>query len=713
MKINKLSTLIAALMMLNASLALGLTAYDSTVLSDGAYAYWPLQETSGSVINDVAGTNSGTLMTSTDLPTTKDYHVSFIPAGAGSSDGISYNMGGPGLLPGFPNETAVYFTNLDGQLTNAQIVVPYNAQMDPASNFTMEAWVHLPTYPIGYTNGNEQVILGLEANSGSQAGWWIDTHVDGSGSAGIVDVNLAHGNHAGWTSSGPTPEAFTNNVAGADSYMVITYSASSFKFYENGVLIYAANNPTYAGIFALPTHIEPFIIGSYCESYFGGAGNTGNTRDLFFNGAVSHVAYYTNVLTPTQILNHYLTGVSGANVSAPFPSAPPVGGTNYIGYSRTFSITAGGTQPLSYQWYNGASPIHGATNNTLTLNDLQLTNSGSYSVTVTNILGSTNIGPVTLLVQALPLDVYQSNVISALPVAFYPLHETNGPVCYDLIDPVDNNGTYVTYDATNAPVLFQQPGASSYLGTAVTLDSAATNGIYINNPTAMGIVGPLTIEAWVQLQDISDQQYIVTHGPAIDANPNKSDDALEIDPYGEYSFERDVQVAIPPTFGPYYAVPPEDQGQWVYLVGVADGTYWRLYRNGVDIADMLDTNMPPGAVTANGGWAIGARPANGPAGVIPPSLDGSINNVAIYDYALTPAQIQQHYQIGLTGTNASPPLVSIQLSGPNVIITWNSGYLQEATSINGPWTYANTATSPYAVPANGPAAFYRTTLTPP
>jgi hypothetical protein len=176
-----------------------------------------------------------------------------------------------------------------------------------------------------------------------------------------------------------------------------------------------------------------------------------------------------------------------------------------------------------------------------------------------------------------------------------------------------------------------------------------------------------------------------------------------------------VQTAIPPTFGPYYSVPPEDQGQWVYLVGVADGTYWHLYRNGVDVADMPDTNMPPGAVTANGGWAIGARPANGPAGVISPSLNGSINNVAIYSYALSPAQVQQHYQIGLTGVYTPPPMMSIQPSGSSLIVSWTAGYLQESHSATGPWTYddPNTVTSPYTVQATNAAAFYRATLTHP
>jgi len=137
-----------------------------------------------------------------------------------------------------------------------------------------------------------------------------------------------------------------------------------------------------------------------------------------------------------------------------------------------------------------------------------------------------------------------------------------------------------------------------------------------------------------------------------------------------------------------------------------------LYENSVEVANILDTNIPTGAIAANGEWSIGGRNAiTSPLGMLPPSLDGSVNNVAIYSYALTPAQILEHYQIGVYGVSAS---VSIQPSGSSVIISW-SGYLQQASSPLGPWTYANTntVTSPYTVPSPGAAAFYRATVTPP
>src|SRR5580704_8303340 len=51
-------------------------------------------------------------------------------------------MGGPGILHNVPNDTAIYFTNLN----NTFISVPYSASLNTAT-FTVEAWFNIPNYP--------------------------------------------------------------------------------------------------------------------------------------------------------------------------------------------------------------------------------------------------------------------------------------------------------------------------------------------------------------------------------------------------------------------------------------------------------------------------------------------------------------------------------------------------------------------------------------
>jgi pectate lyase len=75
--------------------------------------------------------------------------------------------------------------------------------------------------------------------------------------------------------------------------------------------------------------------------------------------------------------------------SAPTISADPQGQTVTVGNSATFTVAAGGSAPLSYQWYyNTNSGIPNATNAFLTLVNVQAANAGTYSVVVTNIAGS-------------------------------------------------------------------------------------------------------------------------------------------------------------------------------------------------------------------------------------------------------------------------------------------------------------------------------------
>ncbi len=70
--------------------------------------------------------------------------------------------------------------------------------------------------------------------------------------------------------------------------------------------------------------------------------------------------------------------------------------------SAKFSVTASGTQPLSYQWqFNGAA-IAGQTNSIITLSNIVATTAGTYTVTVTNVAGSANSQPAILTVNTLP-----------------------------------------------------------------------------------------------------------------------------------------------------------------------------------------------------------------------------------------------------------------------------------------------------------------------
>src|SRR6266545_2629397 len=118
-----------------------------------------------------------------------------------------------------------------------------------------------------------------------------------------------------------------------------------------------------------------------------------NTLDFLVNNASA-------AANPTA----FRAEVSGTADLIPPPGTPPsitaqpVGQTNGIGESATFSVGAIGSRPLSYQWRFGGNAIANATNTTLTLNGLRGSDAGTYDVVVSNPSGSITSSPAALVV---------------------------------------------------------------------------------------------------------------------------------------------------------------------------------------------------------------------------------------------------------------------------------------------------------------------------
>jgi hypothetical protein len=89
-----------------------------------------------------------------------------------------------------------------------------------------------------------------------------------------------------------------------------------------------------------------------------------------------------------------------------FPPAigeQPQSRTNVLGSTATFSVTATGTAPLSYQWRKDNVNLEGMTNASLVLTNVQMSQEGEYRVVVTNSHGSVTSAPASLTVLALPV----------------------------------------------------------------------------------------------------------------------------------------------------------------------------------------------------------------------------------------------------------------------------------------------------------------------
>jgi hypothetical protein len=73
---------------------------------------------------------------------------------------------------------------------------------------------------------------------------------------------------------------------------------------------------------------------------------------------------------------------------APSITNQPASQTVTVGSNVTFAVSAAGNPPLRYFWRFNTNLISGATNPTFTIPNVQLTNAGSYSVIITDCVGT-------------------------------------------------------------------------------------------------------------------------------------------------------------------------------------------------------------------------------------------------------------------------------------------------------------------------------------
>jgi hypothetical protein len=101
------------------------------------------------------------------------------------------------------------------------------------------------------------------------------------------------------------------------------------------------------------------------------------------------------------------------------------------GQCLLFSVEAGGTAPLTYQWYKGGTAINGATSSSYTIASPTALDEGSYSVIVTNIVGSVASNTVAFQVRLAPVITVQPSSASAIlgaAVGFNVVASGTGPL---------------------------------------------------------------------------------------------------------------------------------------------------------------------------------------------------------------------------------------------------------------------------------------------
>lgn len=203
-------------------------------------------------------------------------------------------------------------------------------------------------------------------------------------------------------------------------------------------------------------------------------------------------------------------------------------------------------------------------------------------------------------------------------------------------------------DGTNVGATINSAGI---LGPAYDFDASVPE--YVQLPDKYG-GAVMSVSAWVNpIFDFDDVAFPVAIGSASDSGSIFDGWALN---YQGFGFQRWVfynsgvnaaSALITTNAGsPNSVTPGLGQGQWMHLVGVADGVALRLYVNGV-LQPVSVLQVPYLVPVEN--FRIGDTVSTN----VDSSFDGRIDDVAIFGDALTTCQVLRLYQNGLAGRNAA------------------------------------------------------------
>lgn len=135
---------------------------------------------------------------------------------------------------------------------------------------------------------------------------------------------------------------------------------------------------------------------------FNGATIAGATASTLRLDSVYHVNGGNYTVRVTDSTGAITSNPARLTISTPLvlPTVltAPETQTVLVGTGVTLNVAANGTPPFTFQWNRDGAPISGATSSSLTLNDPRLTDTGQYSVTITNFGGSVTSTPVTLTI---------------------------------------------------------------------------------------------------------------------------------------------------------------------------------------------------------------------------------------------------------------------------------------------------------------------------
>jgi hypothetical protein len=254
---------------------------------------------------------------------------------------------------------------------------------------------------------------------------------------------------------------------------------------------------------------------------------------------------------------------------------------------------------------------------------------------------------------------YPTTILADHPVAYYRLEETNGSPM--VADSTGHGFTgFVNYaiqsdDITIYPQL-GLPGidTNSALFATSTGDSQGEIDVPYDpalNPTTDGTNGaPFSAEIWVQATSQSSGYGVPLDNSCNFAQPPPWNNSAGWNFYETAGPGSTWSFSLRPNPGFVGNGPAVNVGQWTHLVLAYNGTNAIFYVNGVAAGTYA---VPQYLANPGTGSASDMLIGEGPnTGQVP--FDGGVDEVAVYNYALSAAQVTNHYTVGTNSIRVLP-----------------------------------------------------------
>lgn len=389
----------------------------------------------------------------------------------------------------------------------------------------------------------------------------------------------------------------------------------------------------------------------------------------------------------------------GAAAVAPQIVAAPAAVTRFAGENHTFTVSASGSAPLSYQWKKGGSAIPGEMGVSLKLANLQASDGADYSVTVSNSVSS-----VTSAAAKLTVDVTPGNPAAGQMVAL-KFDETAGLVAADSAGD-DDPGTLENFTGGN---LQWQPGLRN---GAISLNPAGQEGNVVTVEDRGNLdfsgTGIFSASCWVKAPAGLAQ---VPGAAILCKGTGGGGEQFCLDIFGGgYRFYMYDDAVPANVFGISSNVRPNGEWQHLAIVFDRDQQRMQLYVNGavVGSAQPAATILPE-----SGPVSVGSRKSNGlPETPYDLSFQGLIDDLVIYNRVLSPADI-----LAVSPFIQTPPIGSRIFGGDSytfVVTAAGAGPVSYQWTKNGAVLPGETgATLTIGIAGAGDTADYSVTLTNP